>query len=83
MRKLFSDDVFVQKTLNVQFKVYGVNANTYDLENELKPLINLKRDANNLVICRIDFVDEIDVLARINLAAPLDEIKLNVKHAKS
>ena len=42
---------------NVQFKSYGLNTKEYELEPCLKPFIDLKADANSLIIFRINIIE--------------------------
>lgn len=72
------------ESLNVQFKSYGLNTKTYDLEACLKPFVNLQNDRNCLIICRIDITDEIKVMTKINLiTTDLADIKKQIKQVKS
>jgi len=43
----------------------------------------LERDANSIVICRVNNLDEINIVSRISLNDHIDEIKKKVKQAKS
>ena len=58
---------------NVQFKSYGLNTKEYELEPCIKPLIDLKTDANTLIIFRINIIEEIITVSKIPLAATTPE----------
>jgi hypothetical protein len=83
IKKFFSDDLLVEKIISEQFKVYGLSTRDYQLENELKPFFNFQRDANNMVICRVNHLDEINVVSRINLNDSMEDIRRRIKQAKS
>lgn len=53
------------------------------MEEELKVFFNLERDINHFVVCRVNCVDEIEVLKRVPIAEPFDEIKRKLKQVKS
>lgn len=59
VRKLFSDDLLIEKVISEQFKAFGINCKTYELEPELKPFFDLQRDANTIVLCRVNHLDNI------------------------
>lgn len=68
LKKIFTDDPFVEQVLNQQFKVYGISALEYELEEELKLFFNLKRDANHFVVCRVNHLEEVEVMHRIKVS---------------
>lgn len=68
---------------NVQFRSYGINTKEYDLEPFLRPFIDLKNDANCLIVFRISIIDEIVMVSKIPLATTTpEEIKKKLKQVK-
>lgn len=59
LKNLFNGNVPFEKTINEQFKLVGIDAPKYKLEETLKPFFNLETDNNHLVILRINCIDEI------------------------
>lgn len=50
----------------------------------MKPFIDLKTDANSLIVFRISIIDEITVMTKIPLnSVTVDEIKKKIKQIKS
>lgn len=80
---VFSDQHFSEKILCEQFRVFGFNILTYDMEVELRGLYEAERDANSIIVSRVNNVDEIEVVARIRLGEGVEELKKKLKLAKS
>lgn len=59
LREIFTDESLVELIFNQQFKVYGISALEYDLEPELKAVVNLQRDKNTLNVLRVNCMDDI------------------------
>lgn len=57
--------MFVEQVLNQQFKLFGISAFEYALEEELKVFFNFERDLNHFVVCRVNNLDEIEIMHRI------------------
>jgi hypothetical protein len=72
IRKVYTDE-FLIEIFNVQFRSYGVNTKEFDLETCIKPFIDLKNDANCLIIFRINIIDEIIMVSKIPLASTTPE----------
>lgn len=49
----------MEQVLNYQFKLYGINALEYELEEELKIFFNLQRDVNHFIVCRVNHLEEV------------------------
>lgn len=70
--------------MNEQFQNYGLCTKDYALEEYLRPFIDLKTDANSLIVFRISIIDEITVMTKIPLnSVTVDEIKKKIKQIKS
>lgn len=59
LREIFTDESLVELIFNQQFKVFGVNALEYELEPELKVMVNLQRDKNTFNVLRVNCMDDI------------------------
>ncbi len=65
IKRIFSDEMFVEQVLNQQFKLFGINAFEYVLEEELKIHFNFERDLNHFIVCRVNNLDEVEILYRL------------------
>ena len=83
IKRVFSDDLLIEKVISQQFKAYGINTKQYDLEPELKPFFNFERDANSIVICRVNHLDDINIVRRISLDDNVENIRKKIKQSKS
>ena len=43
----------------------------------------MHRDANSIVICRVNHLDNIEIVKRMNIFESLDDIKKKIKQSKS
>lgn len=80
--RIYSDEFFVEKTLQEQFYNFGVDIKNYVLEEPLRAFFDYERDRNCLVVCRVNFLDQIEVLDRLKLIETLPTIKERIKLAK-
>jgi hypothetical protein len=82
LKHLFNGNVPFEKTLNEQFKLVGIDAAKYKLEETLKPFFNMEMDSNQLVIVRINYIDEIERVVGIKLTDNPENIMKHLKKAK-
>jgi hypothetical protein len=83
VKRKFSDEMFVEQVLNQQFKLFGISAFEYVLEDQLKVFFNFERDLNNFVVCRVNNIDEVEIMHRIAISEPYESIKNKLKLVKS
>lgn len=83
VKRIFSDDMFVEQVLNQQFKLFGISAFEYDLEQELKVFFNFERDLNHFIVCRVNNIDEVEIMHRIPVSGSYEETKKKLKLVKS
>ena len=70
--------------LNVQFQNFGLDPSEYELEEDLKPFVDVKNDVNSFVVLRVNVFNEIEVLGKLKLATmTADNIKKELKLMKN
>ena len=53
--------------VNVQFQNFGLDPSEYELEEDLKPFVNVTNDVKSFVSLRVNVFNEIEGLGKLKL----------------
>ena len=61
------NDPQLTEMLNVQFQNFGLDPSEYELEEDLRPFVNVKNDTNSFIVLRVNTFNEIEGLGKLKL----------------